>query len=143
MNIQLLLIIIYLAALGIWGYQDIRNIREKGQVDSYSVLVLSTLYLVVYLYAFITSPYSFVAFLAIAALITFGIWVILRKQLAPLDIFALFLGNITSIVIALPAFVVCQVSRKVLITYKIKEGHAFLGIYFICFLVVGFAEGML
>ena len=132
-----ILAVIYLIVLAFWGYEDKENIdNPDGQVSGPLVVALTLVYLTFYCIIFVVSPYSLVVFLGFGLLLSLGIWIVLRKQMAPLDHFAILLGNIAFPYYTIPALIIMFALAKILLHYRRQEGHAYLFVYFVAFLVV-------
>ena len=136
-----ILTVVYLIVLGFWGYEDKENIdNPDGQVSGRLVVALTLVYLAFYCIIFVLSPYSLVVFLGFGLLLSLGIWIVLRKQMAALDHFAILLGNIAFPYYTIPALIVMFALAKILLHYRRQEGHAYLFVYFVAFLVVFILE---
>lgn len=140
----LILKILYFIILAVWGLEDLKNIANPdGQVSGTSVVLGTFSYTILFTAVFFNNVYEHIAFLGIGIVLTIGIFIVLRRQLAPLDHLAIAMGNIAFPYLVIPAFIISQAIMKILLINRRQEGHAYLFVYFISFVLVLILESIL
>ena len=142
MNLSLIsivfLIVAYLLCLAVWGYQDKKNIRDDKQVSAISVLCLSVIYGVIFLWSFSLNYYLFLEYIGLGFLVSVISFITLRNEMQPLDHYVFLIGNIAMPYLTLPAFLLTM-------AYTLWKGQTKtprLWIFFCSFVVVLVAIGL-
>jgi hypothetical protein len=117
----LLLIALYLAIMLIWGYED----RRKYEIKLTSVLAAAAIFVVAAIFTVRLAVFTSILFAAIGIIMAVITYTVLRRQLAPLDMGATFMGYLTVPFIAIPAFVM---SMGLTIFFR-RRTHAYLWVY--------------
>ena len=139
-----LMVVAYLVALGIWGYQDRKNIANPdGQVSGISVGIFTLVYIIAYVWAYTLNTMYIEAFALVGFLLFVVIYIVLRKQLSALDHAVVLMGNIGLPYLTIPAFLLSLGLTRLFIFYRRKEAHPYIWLFFLSFLVVTSLEAIL
>ena len=128
------LIVAYLLCLAVWGYQD----KKKYEVNLISIICLSVIYAVVFIWAFSLNYYLFVEYVGLGVLLSIIIFIVLRKEMTGFDHYVLVLGNLGMPYLTLPAFLLTMAFT----IWRKEDSHARVWILFCSFVVVLVAIGL-